>query len=321
MILSRPRHLLRRRAWTAVPVLVALGAAAACSAPASGEEPVPQVTAVDLKEPTSTPTVRATPVILDSAHLRLPLDAYLLSDRERADLISAQDLLVTRCAARYGVTVPARPRRQQFGPHTYTERRYGLTDPVLAAEDGYHLGDRDPRKVGKPPTPDLSPTQILVLTGSRVSAEPAARRSRTQQVPAGGCLGEAERKLGGAWDNSDLVELIDNSSVVQATKDDRVRATFRAWSGCMKAKGHHYAAPWDAGNDPRFRGPHSSPAETAVAVADVACKQKTNVVGVWYATDAAYQKAFITANKPALDQAKRDKASHLRLAHRALGRP
>lgn len=89
----------------------------------------------------------------------------------------------------------------------------------------------------------------------------------------------------------------------------------------MKAKGHHYAAPWDAGNDPRFRGPRSTPTEVAVAVADVTCKEKTNVVGVWYAVDAAYQKAFIAANKAALERARKDKATHLRLAHRARERP
>jgi hypothetical protein len=53
-------------------------------------------------------------------------------------------------------------------------------------------------------------------------------------------------------------------------------------------------------------------------MADVACKEKYNVVGVWYAVDAAYQKAFIAANRAALDQARRDKATHLSRAHRAL---
>lgn len=326
MLSSRPRQPFRRRAWTAVPVLVALaaGAAAGCSAPASGEEPGPQVsvTPVDIRQPTSTPTVSVTPGLLDSTHLRLPLDAYLLSDRERADLAFAQDALVTRCAARYGVTMPPPPRRQQLGPRTYTERRYGLTDPVLAAADGYHLGERDPRNVGKPPTPDLSPTQALVLTGRRAATDATGTPDApVQPVPAGGCLGEADRKLGGSWDNTDLVEAIDNNSVIDATKNPQVLATFRAWSACMKAKGHRYAAPWDAGNDSRFRGQHSSPAEIAVAVADVACKEKTNVVGVWYAVDAAYQKAFIAANKAALDQARKDKVTHLRLAHRALRSP
>ena len=86
----------------------------------------------------------------------------------------------------------------------------------------------------------------------------------------------------------------------------------------MKATGFHYAMPWDAGNDPRFTGQHSSPTEIAVATADVACKRKTNVVGVWYAVDAALQKALIERHRAALDRARRDKDAHLRVAAKTL---
>lgn len=285
---------LRSRAWMAA-AFVALGLLTACSGTARGQvsRTLPQVT--------------ATPVLLDSTDLRLPLEPYLLSTQELADLTTAREVLAGRCAARFGVTMPAPPpRHRQVGPHTRTERRYGLADPALAADDGYHLGDRDPRNLGKMPETNMSATQELVLIGM-----PEHRRVRGQTVPAGGCFGEADRKIGGSPDNPDVVGAIDTRSVVRATKDPRVVATFHAWSACMKAKGHHYAAPWDAGNDPRFTGPHSSLSEIAVATADVACKKKTNVVGVWYAADVAYQKALIEQNQAALDKARKDNAAHL----------
>ncbi len=309
---------LGRRARVAVPALAVLGALTGCSAPAEGQES------------TALPEVTSIPVILDSTHLKLPMGPYLLSTQEMDDLTTARDIFLRRCAGGFGVELPAHPKQRRLGPITYTERRYGLADPALAAEDGYHLGDRDARHAPKPAGPELSAAQELVLTGTPPPAatpEPKSRSRSTRprhhgrQIPADGCLGEANRKLGGSWGDPEIVERIDATSVLQAAKDGRVVAVFRDWSACMKARGYRYAAPWDPANDGRFAGPHSSPTEVAVATADVACKQKTNVVGVWYAVDAAYQRAFIARHRVALDQVKKDKAAKLRLAAATTHKP
>ncbi len=311
---------LRRASWAGITLLVALGGiTAGCSGTTAG------------REPNALPQVTATPVVLDSAHLKLPLEAYLLSAREMDDLTAARDIFLNRCSHRFGVTMPAPPKQRHLAPITYTERRYGVADPELAAEDGYHLGVRDPRNAGELPRPRLSAEQELVLTGTppptgtphaKAPTSPQSKAPQThvrgRKVPTGGCLGEADRRFGGSWANPDLVEEIDATSVVKATEDRRVRATFRAWSACMKAKGLRYSTPWDPANDPRFTGAHSSPTEITVATADVACKKKTNVIGVWYAVDAAYQRALIERNQAALDQTQRDKAAHLRIAAAAL---
>lgn len=237
-------------------------------------------------------------VVLDSRSLRLPLDAYRLSAGEQVRVTDAEDRVVRVCMHRFGLTPPRRPDTAPLGPTTHTERRYGLTDPKLAARDGYHLGNRDPRTAPRRPTPHLSPAQELVLFGS--AAGSARHEYAGRPVPEGGCLGAADRRVGVDDEAADLVDKLDAASVLDARHKPAVKAAFRDWSACMRADGFDYAMPWDPANDPRFTGRTSSPTEIRVATADVACKKKTNVVGVWYAADVALQRVSIDRHRYAL---------------------
>jgi hypothetical protein len=90
-----------------------------------------------------------------------------------------------------------------------------------------------------------------------------------------------------------LVEQINDQSFADSMKTPAVQAVFRSWSSCMQAKGFHYATPMDAVNDKAFGGATATPAELQTAQADVACKQQTNVVGVWFAAEADRQHALM----------------------------
>ena len=58
----------------------------------------------------------------------------------------------------------------------------------------------------------------------------------------------------------------------------------------------------------------SSPEAINAAKADVTCKEKVNLVGVWYGVETAYQRQSIDRNAEVLDLAKRQLADRLKLA-------
>ncbi|MFJ1969265.1 hypothetical protein ACIO93_11410 [Streptomyces sp. NPDC087903] len=75
----------------------------------------------------------------------------------------------------------------------------------------------------------------------------------------------------------------------------------------MPGHGYSYAAPTDApGKDPRFTGPAPRRREIALARTDVTCKRQTNVIDVWSAVDAAYQRQMMATKLRELARAKND---------------
>jgi len=81
--------------------------------------------------------------------------------------------------------------------------------------------------------------------------------------------------------------------------DSRFAAAEQSWSACMKDKGFDYATPDDARSD--ATQPSTDPAkQKAIAVADVACKVSTNLVGVGVAVQTAYQQEYIDSHREEL---------------------
>ena len=72
----------------------------------------------------------------------------------------------------------------------------------------------------------------------------------------------------------------------------------------MKASGFDYRTPADANNDDRFSSEEATPAEIAVASADVKCKKQTNLVGIRMAVTSAYQRVAIQAHAQGLNALK-----------------
>jgi len=81
--------------------------------------------------------------------------------------------------------------------------------------------------------------------------------------------------------------------------DSRFAAAVQSWSDCMKDKGYAYANPDDAMSD-AIQPSTDQATQKAIAVADVACKVSTNLVGVGVAVQTAYQQEYIDSHREEL---------------------
>jgi hypothetical protein len=264
------------------------------------------------------------PTVLDASHLALPIEQYMFTDRDMTTLQQAQAALARSCMARFGFDWhPTTP-----GSDTGTvdaanaAHRYGLTDPQAAAAHGYHYTGPGS---GSPKAADaarLTAAEAPVLTGAALDGSEAPTTYHGIVIPMGGCLGEATLNLSGqpgVLGDGALVTNINIGSYDQSYSDARVTTAFRTWSACMKTKGFDYPNPTAApGKDPKFSGTTASPLEIAIAQSDVACKQQTNLVGIWYAADSAYQQVAIAHNAKALTEVKQHLVDELAKARAVL---
>ncbi|MEU9166335.1 hypothetical protein AB0D34_00730 [Streptomyces sp. NPDC048420] len=296
------------RVTAALGVLAALVAITGCSDGAAPERP---------RAAAPTTTRQGTPVILDVKSLVLPIEPYLFTTRQTTGILRARQALVVPCMRQFGFAWPASGAEQSDSAGTAPgmrnaanmARRYGITDPALAARHGYHFAP-DARQR----TPDDSSASrpnadaLAVLTGRTGDGAPAPARYHGRAVPEGGCQGQATARLTGdpqRLGNDQLANEINVVSYQKSQADPRVKSVFRAWSACMRDRGYSYAAPTHApGKDPRFTGPAPTRQEIALAKADVACKRQTNVIGVWFTVDAAYQRQMMASKSRELAQAK-----------------
>jgi hypothetical protein len=292
-------HLRQRRACLAGFIVAAL-ALSGCASRGAGPEGAGPAPAGPV------------PVLLDSAGLRLPVQDYLLTDAQAALVGRSRALLVQRCMHLFGFGYAVPPTAAgRYGPRSLTDRRYGITDAALAARYGYRLGDRDPARQKRPPTPTLGPDAQTVLTGEGRS------RIRGMAVPDGGCIGEADRRLVGlAPPGADpgLGNRLQLESFQVSMRDQRVQGAFRAWSACMRRAGYDYASPLTVTGDPQFVGSRPGHHEIAIARADVRCKASTNVIGIWFTVESAYQDAWIRQHAVAMRSCRNALAAQIRAA-------
>lgn len=251
--------------------------------------------------------------VADVDALVLPLDAYRTSPAQRRTVQRAEKKLVTACLRRFGITVdlgdPAPP------PFSQNARRYGLADEARASRLGYST----PEITKRPSRPDLPAKARKAAWGEG----PAKIRGR--DLPEGGCVGEAGRTLNaGAEPAGTLADRLAFTALEASEKDRRVRAAFARWSVCMRRAGHAYATPRDANRDRRFidgPGHRIGPAETAVAVADVRCKQQVRLIDIWASVEAAYQKRLIARHKTELERDRAALQTRIDTANSVLHRP
>ncbi|MFJ4192227.1 hypothetical protein [Kitasatospora sp. NPDC089509] len=264
------------------------------------------------------PAITEPPVLTQVADRSLPVETYLLSGAQYRQLSAAEDVLVGQCMQDFGLPYE-RPPAPDAAPTGQTTHRYDPVDPQVAAAHGYHPAD--PNAGAKPAEPSISPDAATVLgagAGAGPSASATPRSYRGKAVPPGGCLGQAHARLtahGGTGRDPDLVVGINFGGYQQSTTDPRVKDVFQKWSACMKAKGFGYATPADAAKDTRWKSaPQPTPDELATATADVACKAATNVVGVWYTVESAYEAQAIQQKLPELTRIKQDNDAMLAIA-------
>ncbi|MGF7234169.1 MAG: hypothetical protein ACQSGP_04295 [Frankia sp.] len=269
----------------------------------------------------ATATLGAAPIptLLRSTDLHLPLDTYLLSVSDLDRIGQARRVLTHGCMQRLGYSFPPLTPGIPTGPSTWNERRYGVTDPAMAARYGYGLGPRDP--ASHPGRPDETgantPTtaQLRALDGSvgTVNGVP---------VPAGGCTGQANRHLAGGETAADvnLPQQLSSESFARSSTDPAVTPATAAWSRCMQAAGYRYTTALDPPGDPRWsRVPRST--QIATANRDVSCKRQANLVGIWFTVEAAYQRQLIADHRTALALVHAAKSAQLAAATRLVEGP
>ena len=264
------------------------------------------------------------PTVLDSSQLVLPIEQYMFTDRDMTALQQAQGALARTCMKRFGFDWHPTVSESDTGTlnAANTAHRYGLTDPQVATKRGYRSAEPGSGTSKRTNAAQLTAMETPVLTGATLDGSPAPTTYRSIAIPAGGCLGEAILDLSGqpgVLGDGELVTNINIGSYGQSYSDARVTAVFREWSACMKAKGFDYPNPTTApGKDPKFSGTSPSPLEIDIAQSDVACKRQTNLIGIWYAVDSAYQQAAMAHNAKTLAGIKTHIAAELAKARAIL---
>ncbi|MFD4138961.1 hypothetical protein [Streptomyces sp. NPDC058572] len=282
------------------------------------------------------PVVTSTPTVLRTQDLRFPLSAYDRSEADQEQLGLAQQMLISRCMARYGFTFRA-PSGLGGAPHGQAgARRYGVSDAQTAARYGYAPPPR-PRAAGRPPSqPELSESGTLALHGAAdlrpedvpKSQQEAERRTgdvkvNGRAIPIGGCLRESYLKLYAPTpDSVDLLFVFELTAEAEtrSREDSRVRAAFGTWAACMKESGFSVSNPAEVPEQLGLdEAELSSPRAVTAAKADVACKQRVNLVGVTYAVESAYQRQLIDEHAETLELVRKQGDERLRLAASLVG--
>jgi len=318
-VFSRPRR--STALLIALPLLLA-GCTSAVADPKRGTDAPTRVVVP--------PLVSATPVLDSANNQPLPLDAYLFDPEQMFTVEKAQAQLGTSCMARFGFsyTHPAllQPRRGSDVPTTRRDGRYGPQNAAVMAQWGYHSEGGDVGAGSAPPRPQLSQQMTAALRGSSDMKQkygPGGQVINGQTVPDHGCVGETVKKLTGAVDgrvgDAQLAEDLKFRTLQDSQQDARTRAVFAQWSQCMKESGFSYPDPVAAMGDKTWSdSPVPTPHEILVATADAACRHSTNLVGVWYAVDFAYQQQAIAENAAAMAQIKTALQAQVKAATAAL---
>jgi len=276
------------------------------------------------------PAVTAIPSAGTVLGLVLPLSSYQLTPAQQLFVNNATRALVSQCMRRFGFAqFSLDTGATKSGLPDQMGRRYGaVSDARTAATYGYHLPSDQNSSPGKPsvrPSQPFTQAENAVLTGTSGKGPVPpnqTQRSTTyngQSVPPGGCFGEANRAIGiDSHVDGLLPQRLAFTAYDQSLNDSRTKQVIAAWSACMKDKGYAVADPVGAVKAFNLAGPVTS-AEIQQAVADVACKQRVSLIGVWFAVEKAYQERLIEQNGQQLAAVRKVVDDELRNAARTLG--
>lgn len=265
---------------------------------------------------------------LDSANgMPLPLDQYLMNPDQESKVTEAQQVLLSSCVRRFGLTyesMPSSHRRDSDAPVVRVDGRYGHQSATLMEKWGYHPEGGSP--FDSPSWPSVSPELATVESGSSDRTQkfgPGGQLVNGQSVPDHGCIGDGIKRLTSSLSGTVGDAKISNDLKLQTLKesqsDPRTQAVFAEWSKCMKDGGFDYPDPVAALSDPEWRKT-SLPGqrELRVATTDAACRHKYNVVGIWYSVDFAYQEQAVKQNAEALAAAKASIEAQVKVAEEVL---
>ncbi|MEU1370246.1 hypothetical protein ABZ454_29480 [Streptomyces sp. NPDC005803] len=245
-----------------------------------------------------------------TADLALPVEAYIFSEPEIAQLTRAMSSLAVDCMKEAGFTY--RPDDGQSPDIGAMDRRYGIANSHTAQAYGYHFP-------APPAGRDSAVKSLSDAARVTLSGEPLADGSLDT---GGGCIGKAKKRLAGgadAFGPDEAARTLNLSSYARSQKDPRVLAAFRTWSSCMAAKGYRYASPMDAIDDPAFATKKANQKEISTARADVECKKKTGLVRAWFDVESELQRTEIEKDPETFARIERHKTDQLKRAAAELG--
>jgi hypothetical protein len=251
--------------------------------------------------------------------LSLPIEAYMITAAQLDVLNRAGALLVTQCMAAFGFSYQQMPSPAPAQPGQMA-RRYGIMDAAAASEYGYHPapgdGIRAKQIQRQPDSVDsggrLPAAEWRALTGRSGPQDPAsaavAVRAKVngRLVPAGGCEGQSRRRVHGddgaaVAEEQGMVDQINDAGFVASKTDPRVRDVITKWSSCMRDEGYSFPDPMAAVGSADLSRAEPSKRELATAVADMACKLRTNLISTWNRAEASYESQQIKKNAVTLD--------------------
>jgi hypothetical protein len=240
----------------------------------------------------------------------MPITVYMPTVDEYVTLQRAHGKLVQKCMAERGFDwAPPPPYTEDVFGRQVNRRYRNVLDRDIAAKFGYHEA-----KTGQPKKtePSLSDKELAALYGDDELAE-----------EPGGCMGEAIKRLSGGMKYSEAgglnlaspVREVNLKSYPESLKDSRVRAALDEWSNCMAERGYEMRDPvnylpeeFDMGS------PQPSAAEVEMAVWDVECQERTDVVHVWFDVESQIQRRMIGERTDVFTQIAQE---NVELFHRA----
>ncbi|MFR9800571.1 hypothetical protein ACL02U_32435 [Streptomyces sp. MS06] len=270
--------------------------------------------------------------------LTLPLEAYLPSYADTVAVDQARTDLQEQCMADYGLSVslPRAGANPSISDNSIDiERRYGITDRAAAGRRGYLLTP-DQQKSTEQKTPELSDAEVEVLTGhtkpkpaaaptgghgtdfvGRGKTQPARAEYNGKKLRKGGCTGWSRSKFPPVSELSRLADTLAAQSLTSSRDEHGVKKAMKEWSGCMEKAGYDVANPYAAMEKglSKDHGTTASKAQIDIALADVDCKRKSDLIKIWSDAEAAIQKKLIKENKVELTKNKNTFAALVKSAH------
>ncbi|MEU9361300.1 hypothetical protein AB0D35_24725 [Streptomyces sp. NPDC048301] len=333
-----------RSALAAAAVMVAVtGGAAGCS---SGDEGGKQGDEGPAK-------LGAIPTPTADTDEPLPLDAYLPTKEQEDSIQRAKSVLISSCMKKFGFSYPAEPVPDPLLAMIRSggEGALAFRSESDAAMYGYHAkpqgGEGQPESGAGVPTGGDPAVMELVLTGkSQEKTRPSGGTVAGQDVPEGGCAGEAEARLakgapapeteggqelpegapkqslGAAAGNGPVNVVLElrGKAADLVTKDKRFVEMIDSWKACMKTAGFPVGSLSAAAENPKWsQSETATQEEKNTAVADMRCRLQVNYLGIDRSLDSAYQQRMIEENGEVLDSVRSNTEARVKNAAALIG--
>ncbi|GAA1538815.1 hypothetical protein GCM10009730_55000 [Streptomyces albidochromogenes] len=260
--------------------------------------------------------------VVTEADIVLPVSAYLFTPEQQAVIDTAHSTLASDCMKRFGFDWPVKKAE----PVKVVSRRYGVVGEKIAAEHGYHVipspGDKEHAE-GAVSSGAKLPPEAYIIYGAKSGKTGAGGSYQGKEIPQGGCIGEAGRKLGldkvqdPAKGKIGLLS-IDYSSFGKAQETPEFKKAQNEWVACMKKSGYQHTAFLQPAEKYAAQGNSASPEEKVVAKADVKCKQETKLATVLVRAETQIQNDYIEQNAAGFAEIKKDQGAVIKSANEAL---